>query len=132
MQGTIKLAKESLEHAAKDMKKYYDRKVRPSIDYKKGDLILLEGTNIQSDHPSKKLGDKRYGPFKVIEKVGPSAYRLKLDPKWRGVHPVFHKCLLHPYHTAQFPSQKVPPPPPPDIVNGVEEQEIEDILASRE
>jgi len=46
MQGTIKLAKESLEHAAKDMKKFYDRKVRPSVDYKKGDLVLLEGTNI--------------------------------------------------------------------------------------
>ena len=46
MQGTIKLAKESLEHAAEDMKKFYDRKVHPSIDYKKRDLILLEGTNI--------------------------------------------------------------------------------------
>jgi len=132
MQGTIKLAKESLEHAAEDMKKFYDRKVHPSVDYKKGDLILLEGTNIRSDRPSKKLGDKQYGPFKVIEKVGPSAYHLKLDPKWRGVLLVFHECLLHPYHAAQFPSQKVPPPPPPDIVNGVEEQEIEEILASRE
>jgi len=29
-------------------------------------------------------------------------------------------------------SQKVPPPPPPDIINGVEEQEIEEILASQE
>jgi len=77
----IKLAKESLEHAAEDMKKFYNRKVRPSVDYKKGDLILLEGTNIRSDRPSKKLGDKQYGPFKVIEKVGSSAYRLKLDPK---------------------------------------------------
>jgi len=130
MQGTIKLAKESLEHIAEDMKKFYDRKVHPSVDYQKGDLVLLEGTNIQSDRPSKKLGDKQYGPFKVIEKVGPSAYCFKLDPKWQGVHPVFHECLLHPYHTAQFPSQKIPPPPPPDIVNGVEEQEIEEILAS--
>jgi len=58
MQGTIKLAKESLEHAAKAMKKFYDRKVRPSVDYKKGDLVLLEGTNIRSDRPSKKLGNK--------------------------------------------------------------------------
>jgi len=81
MQGTIKLAKESLEHAAEDMKKFYDRKVHPSIDYKKGDLVLLEGTNIRSDRSSKKLGDKRYGPFKVIKKVGSLAYHLKLDPK---------------------------------------------------
>jgi len=46
MQGTIRLAKESLEHAAEDMKKFYDRKVHPFIDYKKEVLVLLEGINI--------------------------------------------------------------------------------------
>ena len=60
------------------------------------------------------------------------AYRLKLDSKWRGIHNVFNECLLHPYTKGVFPSQKAIPPPPPDIINGVEEQEIEDILASRE
>ena len=58
MQGTIKLAGKSLEHVAEDMKKFYNRNVCPSIDYKREDLILLEGTNIRSDHPSKKLGNK--------------------------------------------------------------------------
>ena len=101
-------------------------------DYQKGDLVLLEGTNIRSDRPSKKLGDKRYGPFKVIEKIGNSAYRLKLDPKWRGIYNVFNECLLHPYHQGTFPSQKTTPPPPPDLINEVEEQEIEEILASKE
>jgi len=104
MQGTIKLAKESLEHTAEDMKKFYNRRVFPFVEYRKGDLVLLEETNIWSDCPSKKLGDKWYGPFKIIEKVGSSAYHLKLDPKWWGVHLVFHECLLHPYHIAQFPS----------------------------
>ena len=58
MQGTFKLAKESLEHAAKDMKRFYDRKSRTSVEYQPGDLILLEGTNIRSDQPSKKLDTK--------------------------------------------------------------------------
>ena len=132
MKGTIKLAKESLEHVALDMKKYYDRKVRPSIEYKKGDLVLLEGTNIRSERPSKKLDDKRFGPFKIVEKVGKAAYKLKLDAKWRNVHPVFHESLLHPYASPTFPTQQKPPPPPPDLIQGVEEQEIEEILASWE
>ena len=114
------------------MKKFYDRKGRTSIEYKPGDLVLLEGTNIRSERPSKKLDAKRYGPFKVVEKVGNSAYRLKLDPKWRGIHDVFNECLLRPYTKGVFPSQKTIPPPPPDIINGVEEQEIDEILASRE
>ena len=132
MQGTFKLAKESLEHAAEDMKRFHDRKSRTSIEYQPGDLVLLEGTNIRSDRPSKKSDTKRYGPFKVVEKVGNAAYKLKLDPKWRGVHNVFNECLLHPYTKGAFPSQKTAPPPPPDIINGVEEQEIKEILASRE
>ena len=102
------------------------------MEYKKGDLVLLEGTNIRSERPSKKLDDKRFGPFKIMEKVGKAAYKLKLDAKWQNVHPVFHESLLHPYTSPAFPSQQKPPPPPPDLIQGVEEQEIEEILASRE
>ena len=49
MQETFKLAKESLEHAVDDMKRFYDRKSCTSIKYQPGDLVLLEGTNIRSD-----------------------------------------------------------------------------------
>ena len=132
MKGTFRLAKESLNHAASDMKKYYDRKTRPGKEYQKGDQVLLKGTNIRSDRPSKKLDDKQFRPFKILEKVGKSAYKLKLDPKWPGVHPIFHESILHPYSTPSFPSQKTIPPPPPDIIQGAEEQEIEEILASQE
>ena len=55
-----------------------------------------------------------------------------VDPKWWEVHLIFHKCLLHPYNVTQFSSQQIPPPPSPDIINRVEEQEIEEILTSRE
>ena len=132
MKGTFKLAKESLDHMASDMKKYYDWKTQPEQEYKKGDQVLLEGTNIRSDCPSKKLDNKRFGPFKILEKVGRSTYKLKLDLKWHGVHPVFHKPLLHPYSIPSLASQKKPPLPPPDLIQGVEEQEIEEILASQE
>ena len=33
--------------------------------YQKGDRVWLEGTNLHTTHLTKKLGPKRYGPFKV-------------------------------------------------------------------
>ena len=67
-----------------------------------------------------------------MEKVRNAAYKLKLDAKWCNIHPVFHESLLHPYAPSTFPSQQKSPPPPLDLIQGVEEQEIEEILASRE
>ena len=58
-------------------------------------------------------------------------YCLKLDRSWHQIHPVFHKCLLHPYHQGDFPSQKQTPPPPPEIISGVEEAEVEYVISSK-
>ena len=93
--------------------------------------MLLEATNIKTEQPSKKLDDKQYGPFKVIKKEGLASYRLKLDKSWGQIHPIFHECLLHPYHQGNFPSQKQALPPPPEIVSGVEEAEVEYVIDSK-
>ena len=43
---------------AKDlMKRYYDRRRGKAMDYKTGDLVWLEKTNIGSTRPMKKLDD---------------------------------------------------------------------------
>ena len=99
--------------------------------YQPGDLVLLEATNIHTERPSKKLDDKRYGPFQIIKKEGLASYRLKLDRTWHNIHPVFHECLLHPYHSGEFPSQQIKPPPPPEIISSVEEAEVEYIIDSK-
>ncbi|GKA81207.1 putative reverse transcriptase domain-containing protein [Tanacetum coccineum] len=46
-----------------------------------------------------KLSLRYVGPFKIIERIGPVAYRLELSEKLRGIHNTFHvfnlkKCLI--------------------------------------
>ena len=131
MKSTQQITKSALKMALYDMKRFHDQKVQPPVEYKPSDLVLLEATNIKTERLSKKLDDKRYSLFKVIKKEGLASYHLKLDKSWHQIHPVFHKCLLHPYHQGNFPSQKQSLPPPPEIISGVEEVEVEYIIDSK-
>jgi hypothetical protein len=124
-------AEAALHEAADDMKRAYDRRRSPSRDYQVGDQVWLEATHISSDRPTKKLDDKRYGPFTILRKHGESAFKLKLPLTWKSIYPVFNECVLSPYTPPAFPIQQKPPPPPPDLIEGFEEQEIEEILDSR-
>ena len=124
-------AEASLNAAAETMKRFYDRHTKPSFNYSVGDKVFLEGTNIRTDRPAKKLEDKRYGPFEIIEKVGRASYKLKLPDAWRSIHPVFNKSLLTIYKPPLYPSQVKPPPPLPMIINDEIEYEVEEIRDSR-
>jgi Chromo (CHRromatin Organisation MOdifier) domain len=89
----------------------------------------LDGRNLNINYASKKLAPKREGPFEVIKKIGTNTYRLKLPPGWK-IHNVFNTMLLSPYtetdtHGPNFLR------PPPLRVKGVEEYEVESILAHR-
>ena len=117
MQGAREEAQSALKKAAVDMKKFYNQTRGEAIGYKPGDLVLLEATNLNTDKPMKKLDDKWYGPFKVLEKVGNSAYKLKLPPSMSRIHPVFNKVLLSPYYTLTFDSQPHITNPEPIIVD---------------
>ena len=37
---------------------------------------------------------KYIGPYEILERIGPVAYRLALPPNLAGVHDVFHVLLL--------------------------------------
>lgn len=100
------LAKETmaaLELANAAMKRSYDKRHRDTI-LLPGSLALLDSRGLETKSPSRKLDDRRHGPFEVIEKIGEVSYRLKLPPSWK-IHDVFHLSKLTPFKTPEFPSQ---------------------------
>ena len=80
----------------------------------------------------KQLGDKQWGPFKIVKKVGASSYKLDIPKTWKWIHPIFNKNLLTPYHEPEFPTQPQNTWPPPVEVEGAEpEFVVEEIVDSK-
>ncbi|PCH36555.1 ribonuclease H-like protein, partial [Wolfiporia cocos MD-104 SS10] len=90
-------ATHNINKAKEYWKKIYDSHRKPSRDYKPGDKVWIEGTNLNMGTSFKKLDPRRYGPYTVTTKIGASAYKLDLPPDMRGIHNVFNESQLHPY-----------------------------------
>ena len=102
-------AQAMLTKAAETMKTFYNKERADARNYTRGDKVWLEGCNITTTtRPSKKLGEKRYGPFEILRKEGLMAYHLKLPTMWKKIHPVFNKALLTPYKPPIYPQQQLP------------------------
>ena len=63
------------------------------VEYKVVDLLLLSSKNSSFKNIPAKLQIKFVGPFEVIEKVGPQAYRLDLPDTWK-IYNVLHISFL--------------------------------------
>ena len=86
------------------MKKQYNKHKKPAIDYKKGDNMYINAEHLPRTRPSKKLDKKFCGPYEIIEKVGASAYRIKIPSSWK-VYNVFNESLLKSYYAPVYPNQ---------------------------
>ena len=75
------------------MKRKADKKRGEAIEDTEGDLVWVEGSNINSDRPAKKLAFRRAGPFPVIKKVGSSAYKLIIPKMWKSLQRVKIEAL---------------------------------------
>ena len=75
-----KTLKSIREEAALAMQHAQESWVKPTNykPYQKGDQVWLEGTNLHTTHPTKKLGPKRYGLFEVREVIRHTNFHLKL------------------------------------------------------
>jgi hypothetical protein len=91
--------------------------------------VWLEGTHLRTMHPTTKLRAKHFGPFKITEVLSAITYRLDLPPVWR-IHNAFHVAVLHPYKETELHRPNFMETPP-DLVEGHEEWEVDNVLASR-
>lgn len=127
MHDAWKLAKDNMQKAQDRMQAVTNRHRRP-IDWKVGDKVYLSTTNLANTRPSRKLSDLWEGPFEVLAQVGHS-YRLKLPPG-SNIHDVFAPNVLCKDPQDPLPGQEAPKPVGTPI-QGVEEWEVREILASK-
>ena len=83
----------AMEEAQKSIKKQFNKKRRNSQGLKVEDNVWLENKNIHSNRPSKKLDNKRYGPFRISKDIGSEAFQLELPEGWM-IHNVFNEDML--------------------------------------
>jgi len=86
-------------------KEYYDAQRKPDPNIKQGDMVWLLPRNIRTTRPCKKLDYKKIGPFKILAKIGTSAYKLNLPTSMR-IHNTFYISLLELYNNNKLPSQR--------------------------
>src|SRR6266545_4581095 len=94
MKDTLEEAKSALAKAKDEMARYYNCRRSPALIFSPGDMVYLNSEDIQTTCPSKKLSDRRLGPYPVKRRVGKYAYRLTLPLPMRRLHPVFNVIKL--------------------------------------
>jgi hypothetical protein len=103
-----------------------------TTEFKVGDKVWLDASDIATTYLSQKFAHKHLGPFRVIKVIGNGAYKLQLPTSLKCLHPVFPVIKLalakkdlftgHPKYTS---------PPPVLVEDGVPEWEVEAILDAK-
>ena len=98
-----------MKAASYSQKSYTDLKSK-EIEYQVGDKVFLKVSpwkKVLRFGQKGKLSPRFIGPYEIIEKVGPVAYRLAFPPKLEKIHDVFHVSMLRRYRLD--PSHIIPP-----------------------
>ena len=96
---TVRIIRER-HKTAQDQQKSYANIRRRKLEFEVGDMVFLKVASWREVIRFQKRGklNPRYiGPFRILERVGPVAYRLKLPQYLERIHNVFHIFMLRKY-----------------------------------
>ncbi|XP_052878226.1 uncharacterized protein LOC108466422 [Gossypium arboreum] len=97
----IKLIRDRLKEAS-DRQKSYANLQRREIEYAVGDLVFLKVSpwkKVLRFGQKGKLSPRFIGPYRVVRRIGPVAYQLKLPSELSQIHDVFHVSMLRRYRS---------------------------------
>ncbi|GJS54734.1 hypothetical protein Tco_0628096 [Tanacetum coccineum] len=78
---------------------YADNRRKP-LEFEVGDRVMLKVSpwkGVIRFGKKEKLAPRYVGPFEILERIGPVAYRLRLPEELSGVHETFHVSNLKKY-----------------------------------
>ncbi|KAL0541426.1 hypothetical protein IC582_021471 [Cucumis melo] len=87
-------------HTAQSRQKSYAVVRRKDLEFEVGDKVFLKVAPMRGVvrfERRGKLSPRFVGPFEILERIGPVAYRLALPPSLSTVHDVFHVSMLRKY-----------------------------------
>ena len=131
MAQTMDETRSALKLAAEDMARFYDQDHREAEVFQPGDKVWLDGRNIKTVRPTKKMDDRWFGPFVIDKAVSRNAYKLKLTHAFAQLYPVFHVSLLRHFQPDQIAERPQHDHPEPELVDGEPEYEVKELLDSK-
>jgi hypothetical protein len=121
----IEFIKDQLARAKNKMKAYADSN-RTELSFQVGEQVLLKlqpyAQSLVVNRHFPKLAFKYFGPYQVLEKLGPVVYKLQL-PDNSSVHLVFHVSQLK-FFTVDYSlvHSQLPDTPALDVLNVIPER----------
>jgi hypothetical protein len=93
---TVRCIQDNLK-AMRSRQESYAKKRRRPLEFEVGDHVYLRVSLMKGMKRfgiKEKLAPRHIGPFPILEKCGPVAYKLELPPSLAGVHDIFHVSQL--------------------------------------
>ncbi|XP_015939164.1 uncharacterized protein LOC107464720 [Arachis duranensis] len=95
----IKKIRSRMLIAQSHQKSYVDQRQKP-LKFEEGEHVFLKATptaGVGRAIKTKKLNPRYIGPFEILKRIRPVAYRIALPPYLSNLHNVFHVSQLRKY-----------------------------------